>query len=210
MIYLEAYNPRARHLTGLGAHFPRHRYLTGGMGIFHPRKRYLSGCAGSGLMNQPGNRNGSCNCGCCCTPGVTRMLSALGDDIAPPNIGPDTSAPANPTLFASTPTAGPAPPPGATYGPPLPPGYMPPPLAPVLPASATAMPVAPSISYGSPQAIAQMFPSSLVPQTYAAQSAASLPGTFLGIPTQYLMYGGLGLLGLTVLGSLKGGKGRRR
>jgi hypothetical protein len=197
MVYLDAYNPRARHLTGLGVHHPRHRYLTG-LGAHHPRHRYLTGVG--------------CGCGCCGSCAVTRMIGPLGDDIAPPSIsaGAPSSAP---SLFSTDPSfgpSGPAPPVGATYGPPLPPGYMPPPLAPVLPASATAAPVAPAISYGSPQSVSQMFASALAPQTYAAQSAASLPGTFLGIPTQYLMYGGLGLLGLTVLGSLKNGKGRRR
>ena len=136
------------------------------------------------------------------------MIGPLGDDIAPPAISAG-APPSAPTLFSTDSAfgpSGPAPPVGATYGPPLPPGYMPPPLAPVLPASATAVPVAPAISYGSPQAIAQQYASALAPQSYAM--TASAPGTLLGIPTQYLMYGGLGLLALTVLGSAKGGRRR--
>jgi hypothetical protein len=217
MVYLEAYNPRHRHLTGLGVHYPRHRYLTGivnrrarpaqisGLGAHYPRHRYLTGC-GCGCAN---------SCGCGSGTSITRMIGPLGDDIAPPNIGPDTSAPANPTLFASTggsiSDAMIVPPSGTTYGPATPtsmintlPVNAPTPVA----GAMGPAPIAPAISYGSPQAAAQIYASALAPQTYAAQSAASPPGTIMGIPTQYFMYGGLGLLALTVLGSAKGGRRR--
>lgn len=198
MVYLDAYNPRERHLTGLGAHWPRRRYLTG-LGAFHPRRRYLSGCG--------------CGCGGGCGCGVQRMIGPLGDDIAPPNIGPDTSAPGSPGLFASTggniSTLMLPPPPGTPYGPAVPVGMIN--TLPVTPPTPVAgamgpAPAAPAISYGSAQAVEQMYASSLV---RPGAAPASVPGTLLGIPTQYFVYGGLGLVGLTLLGSMKKG-GRRR
>ena len=201
MVYLDAYNPRDRHL--MGAYHPRRRYLS--LGAYHPRRRYLSGCGcgsftcickrWSGLMNQPG---------------VQRMIGPLGDDIAPPAIS--AGAPGStPTLFSDLPASAPAPPPGSVYGPVMPGQTINPaaanaaisPQAPVLPASALAMPVAPAIGYGAPASMAPVF-------AITGAGASSPPGTFLGIPTQYFVYGGLGLVALSVLGGMKKGGGRRR
>lgn len=191
MVYLDAYNPRDRHL--MGAYHPRRRYLS--LGAYHPRRRYLSGCGCGGAF--------TCTC-----KQATRLIGPLGDDIAPAiSAG---APPSTPTLFSDLPGSAPAPPPGSVYGPVMPGQQINPaaanaaisPQAPVLPASALAMPVAPAIGYGAPASMAPVF-------AITGTGASSPPGTFLGIPTQYFVYGGLGLVALTVLGGMKKG-GRRR
>lgn len=198
MVYLDAYDPLARHLRGLGAlmaYHPRRRYLS--LGAYHPRRRYLSGCGCGGAF--------TCTC-----KQATRLIGPLGDDIAPPDISAG-APPVSPTLFSELQPPIPAPPPGSVYGPVMPGQQINPaaanaaisPQAPVLPASALAMPVAPAISYGAPASMAPAY------AITGGGALASPPGTLFGIPTQYFVYGGLGLVALTVLGGMKKG-GRRR
>jgi hypothetical protein len=206
MVYLDAYDPRARHLSaydprtrhlrGLAAYDARHR-LTG-LGIDYPRHRYLTGLG----------------CASC------RMLSALGQDIAPPDIGPsapaptpilitDISSPATigPTSTGYTPPVGPTNPGGFYAGTG---GIIPQQSATPLPPP----PVAPAISYGAPgspsaiTAITGAVPQVVTAITGGRPMVTSPPGTVFGVPTQYLVYGGLGLLALTVLGTVGAGKRR--
>jgi hypothetical protein len=182
---LQGYNPRARHLRGLrglGVHYPRHRYLTG------------MGCA---------------NC--------TRMLNALGQDIAPPDIGP-SAPPPTPILITDISQPGPSSP-AYGYGPTNPVGpATPPSLINTLPVSAppplvsASTPIAaPAIGYGAPgtagalTAAVGATPSiiSAVTGKPMAVQASAVPGTFLGIPTNALMYGGLAILALAALGAAR-------
>ena len=174
----------------LAAFDPRVNYLRG-LGTFNPRKRYLHGL-------------GCVSC--------TRMISPLGQDIEAPDIGPSAppdislpsgivSAPSGPAspygTFSTTETA-----PGTTLTPPI---FAQSSAQPIAPAFSAAMPTAPMIMGAAPGSVA--LPGGILAPSQA-MALTSAPGTILGVPSQYIMYAGLAIVGLAAISGM-GGKKRR-
>jgi hypothetical protein len=155
---------------------PRQRYLS----AYDPRVRYLSGHGKSHAFLK--------GLGCDC--GATRLVGPLGQDIAPPNIssGPPQTGYTIPGYSPSAP-----PPPVLTQSS----------AAPLPPPTIAAPTSYPNISAGAPSAAAMAYgiPGYAPLPTGAAVSAQVPPGTIMGIPSNYLLYGGLALLAAAVLGS---------
>ena len=174
----------------LGAHDPRVRYLS----AYDPRARHLTGLRGVDIRTL-GMRGLGCG----------RCVSALGQDINDPDIVGMPTIPTSSSI--STPDI---------VG--MPTGVAPP-VAPVA-ATGSGSSVAPDIvglpTFGgtglvmptasTAASVAQQLAPNVVGMPGVAP-VASAPGTFMGIPTQYLMYGVLGIMALSVLGGRK--KGRR-
>jgi hypothetical protein len=190
---LGAHDPRRRYLTGLGAYNPRQRYLS----AYNPRVRYLSN-----LMDA-GRRHGISGLGCDAGLGCRRCVSPLGQDIDTSEIDPGQSLiPIDTSTFSTTEIA-----PGTTLvSPPANysslttgPGYTAIPgqsnASPLIPIVQAAAGAAPAIAYATGKS---PYPSAL-PGGIVGTKAA--PGTIAGIPSQYLIYGGVALLLVTALGA---------
>ena len=180
---LGAYNPRQRYLSGMGAYNPRTRYLTG----LSTRALTGLGIRGMGLRGM----------------GCARCVSPLGQDI-------DAGALDDP-LNLLTPDAGT---PGLIPGTVMAPGdvvtgtditstgYG---LPSAIPAQSGASPIIPLITaaVGAAPAIAYAAGKSPYPSTLPPGIVAAQPNTVGGIPTNYLIYGGLALVALVALGGMK-------
>jgi len=154
---------------------PRERYLS----AYNPRLRYLSGHGKSHAYLK--------GLGCECT----RMVGPLGQDIAPPDIS------------AGAPSGGYTVP-GASVAPPPPPIPAQSTMAPLAPPTVAAPGTFPAISAGAPTPamMAYSVPGGVM-ATGPGVSAQAAPGTIFGMPSQYLIYGGLAVLAAAVLGSRK-------
>ena len=195
----------------LGAYNPRQRYLSGGLGAVNPRRRYLTGLGSRGM----GLRGFSPRA--LAGPGCTRCVSPLGQDIDagalddPLNLlNPDAGTPGliPGTVMAPGDIALPGDITESGYSTTLPGGIISPTTGPTFPSGqSSASPIVPIVQAvaGAAPAIAYAAGKSpygtTLPKGIVAQQAQ--PGTVAGIPTNYLIYGGLALLAAVVLGGMK-------